>query len=163
MSRRCSGPKSKLKNCLRLGMLKEQFNISYWLSCREFTLSSVSCTTIIMLVCLGVGEKSSGPTIVTYLGVCFTLMNHHLHCELWRHLCANNSVEKRQKSPISEPVICTNYPTDSWILWKCQLTFLWKEYSLLTLEGSADRPEEWGRLWAGEVGQPEAKNYSCYL
>lgn len=32
---------------------------------------------------------------MSYLGVCFTFMNHHLHCEFWKHLCAYNSVEKK--------------------------------------------------------------------
>lgn len=100
---------------------------------------------------------------MSYLGVCFTFMNHHLHCEFWKHLCAYNSVEKREKRQISKAVIYTNYPTDRRILSKCQLTFLWKEYSLPTLEGSADRPAEWVQLWAGEVGQPEDRNSNCYL
>lgn len=50
------------------------------------------------------------------------------------------------------------------VLFKRELTFLWTEYIQLTLEGSADRPEEWGPLWAGEEGQPEEMNpMKCYL
>lgn len=38
------------------------------------------------------------PTGGSYLGVRFTLMKHHLDSELWEHLRADDSVEKK-KSP----------------------------------------------------------------
>lgn len=38
----------------------------------------------------------------SYLGVCFTLVNHDLHCEPWRHLCADNSLKQITKKYIKK-------------------------------------------------------------
>lgn len=34
--------------------------------------------------------------VMSHFVVRFTLMNHNLHCEIWGHLCAHNSVEERE-------------------------------------------------------------------
>lgn len=38
----------------------------------------------------------------SYLGVCFTLVNHDLQCEPWRHLCADNSLKQITKKYIKK-------------------------------------------------------------
>lgn len=45
-------------------------------------------------VCFVKVVMSSGFFVASYLRVRFTLVNHHLHRELWTHLCAHNSAEK---------------------------------------------------------------------
>lgn len=112
-------------------------------------------------------EETSGQMLKSYLGVCFTLVNHDLHCEPWRHLCADNSLKQITKKYIKKISDFRSWHLKEEVvavLFKRELTFLWTEYIQLTLEGSADRPEEWGPLWAGEEGQPEEMNpMKCYL
>lgn len=47
-------------------------------------------------------EETSGQMLKSYLGVCFTLVNHDLHCEPWRHLCADNSLKQITKKYIKK-------------------------------------------------------------